>query len=85
MKWQSGKGGSTGCGGAVIKHSPHLSHLRVFGKPLHDLCLSEFFATTWWAVTWAFAQLQPVSPIYRRKLLLLIEYSPTSLPSVTAQ
>ena len=23
MKWQSGKGGSAGCGGAVIKHSPH--------------------------------------------------------------
>ena len=24
MKWQSGKGGSVGCGGVVIKHSPHL-------------------------------------------------------------
>ena len=23
MKWQSGKGGSVGCGGTVIKHSTH--------------------------------------------------------------
>ena len=34
MKWQSGKGGSAGCGDVVIKHSPHLSHSRVFGKLL---------------------------------------------------
>ena len=53
-----------GCGGAVIKHSPHLSHSRVFGKPLHDLCLSKFSEMAWWAVTWAFAQLQPVMPIF---------------------
>ena len=45
MKWQSGKGGSAGCGGTVIKHSPHFSHLRVFGKPLHNLRLSAFSET----------------------------------------
>ena len=33
MKWQSGKGGSAGCSGAVIKHSLTFSHSRVFGKP----------------------------------------------------
>ena len=85
MKWQSGKGGRVGYGGAVIKHSPHLSHSRVFGESLHDLRLSAFSETAWWAVTWAFMQLQPVSPIYRRKLLLFTEYSLTSPPSVMAQ
>ena len=85
MKGQSGKDGSVGCGGVVIKHSPHLSHLRVFGKPLLDLRLSEFSATAWWAVTWAFAQPQLVLPIYRHNLLLLTEYLLTSPPSVTAQ
>ena len=85
MKWQSGKGGGVGCSGAVIKHSPHLLHLRGFGKPLHDLRLSTFSKMTWWAVTWAFVQLQPVSLIYHRNLLLLTEYSLTSPPSVMAQ
>ena len=54
------------------------------GNRSHDWRLSEFSATARWVVTWAFAQLQPVSPIYRRNLLLLIEYSLTSLPSIMA-
>ena len=32
-EWLSGKGMNAGCGGAVIKHFPTLSHSRVFGKP----------------------------------------------------
>ena len=67
------------------KALPHLLHSRVFGKPLRDLRLSEFSEMAWWAVIWAFAQLQPISPIYRRNLLLLTEYSSTSSPFVTAQ
>ena len=39
------------------KALPHLSHSRVFGKPLHDLRLSAFSEIVWWAITWAFAQL----------------------------
>ena len=31
VKWQRWE---RGCGSAVIKHSPNLSHSRVFGKPL---------------------------------------------------
>ena len=85
MNWQRGKGGSAECGGAVIKHYPHFSHSRVFGKPLHDLRLSELSEMAWWAATWAFTQLQPISPIYRCNLLLLTECSPTSPPSIKAQ
>ena len=64
---------------------PHLLHSRVFGKPLHDLRLSEFSQQAWWAVTWAFVQLQPASPIFRHNLLLLTEYLPTSPQSIMAQ
>ena len=39
MKWQSGKGGSMGCRGAVKKHSPTFSHSRVFGKPFPRFAL----------------------------------------------
>ena len=39
MKWQSGKGGSVGYGGIVIKHSPTFSHSRVFGKPFPQFAL----------------------------------------------
>ena len=85
MKLQSGKGGSAECGGAVIKHSHHFSHSRVFGKLLYDLRLCEFFEKAWWAVTWASTQLLPISPIFRRNLLLLTEYSLTSPQSIKAQ
>ena len=85
MKWQSGKGRSAGCGGVVIKHSPTLSHSRVFGKPLLDWRLSEFSATARWAVTWAFAQPRPASLIYLHNFLQLAKYSPTSPPTVMAQ
>ena len=57
----------------------------LLGNHSHDLCFSEFSATARWAVTWAFAQPRPVSPIYLRNLLWLAEYSPTSPPTVTAQ
>ena len=33
------------------------------GNHSHDLRLSEFSATARWAITWAFAQPQPISPI----------------------
>ena len=85
MKWQSGEGRSAECSGAVIKYSPHFLHSRVFGKPLHDLRLFEFFEVAIWAVTWAFAQLQPISPIFHCNLLLLTEYSLTSPQSIKAQ
>ena len=47
MKWQSGKGGSRGCGGAVIKHSPHLFAFEGLWEtapglmPLRNLCNSK--------------------------------------------
>ena len=85
MKWQSGKDGSVGCGGVVIKHSPTLRIRGFLGNRSHDLRLSEFFATARWAVTWAFAQPWPVSLIYLRNLLWLTEYSLASLLTVTAQ
>ena len=43
------------------------------------MCLSEFPQAAWWAVIWAFAQQQPISPIFRRNLELHTEYSLTSL------
>ena len=55
------------------------------GNRSHDWSLSEFSATSSWAITWAFAQPRPVSPIYLRNLLWLTEYSSTSPPTVMAQ
>ena len=79
MKWRSGKGESARCGGEVIKHPPHFLHSRVFGKPLHDLRLSEFPEAVWWAIIWASMHLQPISPFFHHNLELCTEYSPTSL------
>jgi len=65
---------------------PPLFRIQGFlGNRFRDLRLSEFSEMAWWAVTWAFAQLQPISPIYRRNLLLLNEYSLTSQSSAMAQ
>ena len=40
MKWQSGKGGSAGCGGTVIKHSPHLFAFKGFWETVQAICAS---------------------------------------------
>jgi len=65
---------------------PPLFRIQGFlGNRFRDLRLSEFSEMAWWAVTWAFAQLQPISPIFCHNLLLLTEYSPTSPQSIKAQ
>ena len=53
--------------------SPPLCSLGFLGNRSCDLRLSESSATARWAVTWAFAQPQPTSPIYRRRQLLFAE------------
>ena len=40
MKWQSGKGGSVGCGGAVIKHFPHPFAFEGFWETVPVICVS---------------------------------------------
>ena len=40
MKWQRGKGMSAGCGGAVIKHSPHLFAFEGFWETVPAICVS---------------------------------------------
>ena len=40
MKWQRGKGMSAGCGGAVIKHSPHLFVFEGFWETVPVVCVS---------------------------------------------
>ena len=40
MKWQRGKGMSVGCGGAVIKHSPHLFAFEGFWETIPAICAS---------------------------------------------
>jgi len=75
-KWQRWERGVRRCS---YKALPPPFHIRGFlGNRSHDLRLSEFSATARWAVTWAFAQPRPISPIYHRNWLLLAEYSPIS-------
>ena len=40
MKWQSGKGGSAGCGDAVIKHSPQPFAFEGFWETVPMICVS---------------------------------------------
>ena len=40
MKWQSGKGGSAGRAGVVIKHSPHLFAFEGFWETTPTICAS---------------------------------------------
>ena len=40
MKRQNGKGGSAGCGDAVIKHSPHLFAFKSFWETIPAICAS---------------------------------------------
>ena len=73
-----GKVGARSAVPQLQRNHTHFSHSRVFGKPHHiDLRPSEFPKATWWAITWASAQLQPISSTFRRNLLLHTEYSPT--------
>ena len=41
MKWQRGKGMSVGCGGIVIKHSPHLFAFEDFWETVPAICASS--------------------------------------------
>ena len=40
MKWQRGKGMSVGCGGVVVKHSPHLFAFEGFWETIPAICFS---------------------------------------------
>ena len=40
MKWRSGKGGSVGGGGAIIKHFPHLSEFKGFWETVPTICVA---------------------------------------------
>ena len=41
MKWQSGKGGSAGFDGAVLKHSSHLFAFKGFWETALAICASS--------------------------------------------